>query len=330
MRFLSWKTLGLIVMLFCSWGSLSLAHAAKSEFRIGSASLGSAGYIQWEACSFIVNKYAPDLKVSALATAGTTENVYLLDQGKIDLANLSSIDVFAAAEGQAPFKNKIDVWQAFSWTQWSQPIVVLSDSALKTYGDLAGHQVSVIKKGSGANSMYRIILEEYGIYDKIKKHYLSWDESVTALLDGVIDASVTTFPGGKPVPAMLNLAARAKYRVLELDEEVMKRVRERNKGIVVSTLPKEAYEGLTKDILSPGYTGIAASSAKVSDDAIYAFCKALFENTDELHGITDVTLQTRLENATRWLLLEYPVHPGAARYFKERGVWRDELKIGVR
>ena len=308
----------------------SLSMADKKEFRIGSANLGSTGYIQWEGASFVVNKHSKDLNVSSLSTAGTTENVILLEQKKIELANLTSLEVFAASEGQSPFKNKVDIWQVFSWTMWCQPMVALADSNLKTYRDLANHNVSVIKKGSGANSMYRLILEEYGIYKDIKKHYLSWNDSVDALLDGMIDATAASYPGGKPVPVLLNLAARNPYKVLELDLEVMKRVTQRNKGVVVNMLPKEAYEGLTQDVPAPGFTGIAGSSSEVDDDTIYSFCKTLFEHVDELHEISDASHQTTLENATRWLLPDYPVHPGAARYFKEKGVWRDDLKVAKR
>ncbi len=305
-------------------------QAAFKDFRIGSANLGSTGYIQWESVSFVVNKHQQELLASSLSTAGTTENVILLDQGNIELANLTSLEVFAASEGKSPFKKKVDIWQVFSWTVWAQPMVALADSGIKDYRDLAGKSVSVLKRGSGANSMYQMVLEEYGIYDKLQKQYLSWDDSVTALIDGLIEASPSSFPGGVPVPAMLNLAAREEYVVLDLDLEVMKRVSERNKGVIVTTLPKTAYEGLEKDMPSPGFAGIAGSTKAVEDDVIYAFCKAVFENTDELHKITDVSLQTRLENATRWLLPEYPVHPGAARYFKEKGVWRDELKVAKR
>ena len=310
--------------------SPAMASAEKKEFRIGSANLGSTGYIQWESASFVVNKHAPALNVSALSTAGTTENAILLDKGKIELANLTSLEVFAASEGQSPFRKKMDIWQVFSWTSWSQPVVVPADSDLKTYRDLAGRNVSVIKKGSGANSMYRLILEEYGIYKDVKKHYLSWNDSVDAMLDGIIDATVASYPGGKPVPVFLNLAAREPYRVLELDLDVMKRVNARNKGIVVTTLPRSAYEGLSADIPSPGFTGIVGSTRNVDDETIYQFCKALFENVDELHEISDISHQTTLENATRWLLPDYPVHPGAARYFKEKGVWRDDLKVAQR
>ncbi len=306
------------------------AVAEKKMFRIGSASLGSSGYIHWEACAFLTNKYAPNLKASSMATGGSTEDVILLDDQKIELGHGTSLEVMAAWAGTKPFNRKIEIWQTFSWTAWNLPMVALADSNLKTYYDLKGKQVSLIKKGSGAEAMYRIILEEYGILEDIKKNYLGWRESMNALADKLIVATPGNFPGGKAHPIMIDLASRKPYRVLELDLEVMKRVNKRNGGIIVGMLPKTAYEGLEKDMATPSISGIGLSTSAVDDDTIYAFCKAVLEHTDELHSISKVSDATTLEDSTKWLLPGYPVHPGAVRFFKEKGVWRDDLMIGKR
>ena len=209
-------------------------------------------------------------------------------------------------------------------------MVTLAHSDLKTYYDLKGKSVSLTKKGAGTESLYQAVLEEYGIIKDIKKNYLSFEDSKNALVDGLIAAFPGNFPGGKPHPIMIDLAARAPYRVLELDLEVMKRVNNRNKGIVVVTLPKTAYERLTKDMPSPGFTGIGLSSATVDDDTIYSFCKAVLDHIDELRSISKVSDATTLQNAVNWLMPGYPVHPGAVRYFKERGIWKEGLVIGKR
>ena len=175
-----------------------------------------------------------------------------------------------------------------------------------------------MKKGSGAEHMFSLIMEEYGILGKLKKNYLNWSAGVDALVDGIIKACPGNFPGGKPNPGMLNLASRKPYRALELDLDVMKRVNAKNKGILTVTLPKEAYEGFKADVIAPGIAGCALSTAAVDDDVVYEFCKAVFENTDELYSISKVSDSTKLENAMKWLMPAYPVHPGAARYFKKK------------
>jgi TRAP transporter TAXI family solute receptor len=240
------------------------------------------------------------------------------------------LEVISAHEGIQPFKKKMQPWQVFSWSFFNHPMVALADSGLKTYYDLKGKPVSLIKKGSGAESMFQVVLEEYGILKDLKKNYLSFEDSKDALIDGLIVAFPGNFTGGKPNPIMIDLAARKPYKLLELDLEVMKRVNQRHKGIMVGMLPKAAYEGLTKDTAAPSYPGIGLSSAAVDDDTIYSFCKAVLEHTDEIHSISKVSYATTLENSTKWLVAGYPVHPGAVRYFKEKGVWRDDLVVGKR
>ncbi len=324
--------IGKIMWLFAFIGMLSpgVAIAEKKIFRIGSASLGSSGYIHWEACAFLANKHTPNLKASSLSTGGSTEDVMLLDQGKIELAHGTGLEIVSAWSGTKPFEKKMEPWQVFSWTVWSLPMVALADSGLNTYYDLKGKSVSLIKKGSGTEAMYRFIMEEYDILKDLKKNYLSFRESMNALVDGLIVAFPGNFPGGKAHPIMIDLASRKRYKVLDLDLEVMKRVNKRNKGIIVTILPKTAYEGLPKDMPSPGIAGIGLSSAAVDDDTIYSFCKAVLDHTDELHTISKVSDATTLENSTKWLMPGYPVHPGAVRYFKEKGIWRDDLIIGKR
>jgi len=326
------KRIAILMTILCAASLVFVpaGFAEKQLFRIGSASVGSSGYIHWEGCSFLANKYSQKLKASSLATGGSTESVYLIDEKKIEVGHGTGLEVVASMAGEKPFNKKYEIWQVFAWTNWAMPMVALADSPLKTYYDLKGKQVSMIKKGSGTESLYRIVMEEYGLYNDIKKNFLSFDESKDALVDGLIVAFPGNFPDGKPNPTMLDLAAQKPYKVLELDLEVMKKVNARNKGIVVTTLPKRAYEGLNKDMPSPGFVGVGLSSSHADDDSIYEFCKAVLDHIDELKTISKVSEGLTLQNAVNWLVAGYPVHPGAVRYFKEKGVWKDDLVIGKR
>jgi len=326
----TFKILSIFLIIFVLAAFSSVAKENKIKFVIGSASPGSTGYIHWEACAYLANKYSPNLESSSISTSGSTEDVILLDQGKIQLGHGTSLDIVSAWEGKSPFKNEMHPWQVLPWTYWAQPMVALAESDLETFYDLEGKSVSLIKKGSGTESMYRIILEEYGISDKIRKNYLSFNDSKNALIDGLIVAFPSNFSGGKEPPVLTELAQQKPYKLLKSDLEVMKRVNDRNKGILTFNLLKGSCEGLNEDILVPGMGGIGLSTADVSDEAIYEFVKAVLEHTDELHSISAVSSATTLEYAINGFMLGYPVHPGAAKFFKEKGLWREDLTIGER
>ena len=322
----------MISLLLLSSSMVFAGEGSKSEkelLRIGSSSLGSTAYIHFEACSFVVNKHSDKLKASSISTAGSSENIVLLDEGVIDLGTAGTLDVFAAYEGEK-WDKIIPVWQVCSYTYWPQPMIVLENSNLNSIDDLVGESVSLIKKGSGSEYMWSIILEEYGILDKVKKNYLGWSDSYDALVDNLIVACPGNYPGGKPNPAMERLATRKNYKALDIDLEILKKANKRNPGILISSLPKSAYKNFEKDIPCAGIAGVILSTEKVSDEKIYEFCKAVYENIDELHELSSVSGATTLDNATKWLMKEYPIHPGAAKYFKEKGVWNNELTIGER
>lgn len=317
----------ILVLFYLFLASCSVKeNRGKKIIRIGSASSGSSGYVHFEACAYLVNKYSDKVIASSMATSGSVENVVLLDQGKVDIGSASTLDVEAAWSGQINAKKRIPVLQVFSWTVWAIPLVVLEDSTVTSYPDLIGKKINIVKKGSGAEHLHRLILEEYGILQGVKVNYMPWQSGVDALIDGTIAATPGNFTAGNPSPLMLNLASRKKYRALAVKHEVMQRVINRNKGAISITLPRASYEGLNNEIQVPGFTGIAISMESVADDLVYEFTKAVLEHIDELHNISKVSETSTLENAVKWLMPEYPVHPGAVRFYKEKGVWRNELK----
>jgi TRAP transporter TAXI family solute receptor len=299
--------------------------ADKPIIRLGSASPGSSGYVQFEALSYLVNQYSDKYKASSVATAGSAENMELLKEKKIDFGSGDSLSVVTAWE-----QKNIPIWQVASWTYWSVPMVVRKDSGINTIADLKGKPVSLIKKGSGTEFAWGILFDEYGILGDIKKQFLSWGDSYDALADGLLSAAPGNFAAGKPNPAMERLGSRVDYKVLEIDPAIMKSAQKRNPGFLATTLPKTAYKGLEKDYTTIGWSGIILSTPSVDDEMVYELCKAMYEHVDELHQLSAVGGATTKGNAVKWLNPDYPVHPGAARFYKEIGVWDDSLKIGSR
>ena len=297
---------------------------AKETIKLGSASLGSSGYIQFEAMAFLINQYSNKYKASSMSTAGGKENIVLLDEQKIDFGSGDSMGIVYG------WSKNVPIWQVTSWTYWSLPMIVLADSGINRMEDLKGKPVSLIKKGSGAELGWGILLEEYGILNQIKKQFLSWGDSYDAVVDGIIVAAPGNYAGGKPNPAVQRLASRKDYRVLDIDMNIFKRAQKRNPGLLATVLPKSAYKGFKNDITTIGWSGIVMSTADVEDEMVYELCKAMYEHIDELHELSAVSGATSRENALKWLMPDYPVHPGAARYFIEQGLWNNDLKIGQR
>jgi len=320
---------GLILLLIPAM-FLSVNAQDKKIVRLAGGSLGGQAYSHFEALSFLINRYSDKLKASSMATAGGSENVLLLDQGTLDISSAVTIDIYEAWKGER-WNKEIPLLQVCSYTYLALPMITLADSGIETINDLkAGDQVAIGAVGSSTEYMWKMMIDEYGIYDDLRINNFGWADSYEALADGLILAAPAIFISGKPTPPLIKLATRKDYKVLSIDQEKANRIRKLNPGILVVTLPKDAYEGLKEDVPTLGFYGVIVSTADVDDDTMYEFCKIIFGHTEELVEISSTSFYATLENAVKGLLPEYPVHPGAAKFFKEKGVWDDNLRVGKR
>ena len=133
----------------------------------------------------------------------------MIDEKKIEVGHGTGLEVVASWAGEKPFNKKYEIWQVFAWTNWAMPMVALADSPLKTYYDLKGKQVSMIKKGSGT---FRVVVpNRYGGIWHIRRYQkeLSLFLMGPKMLWWTVSSSLFqgTFPDGKPNPAMIDLAA---------------------------------------------------------------------------------------------------------------------------
>jgi len=294
----------------------------------GSASLGSRGYVAIEAFSSTVNRLT-DLQNSSISTAGGAENMALLSQGEIHLGQAMSSDLSNAYNGNAPYNEKIEFAQLFSYTSATLPIVTLMDSDIKTVEDLKGKRLQVGPASGGAVPVMRAVLEAYGILDEVEFVYQSWADAPDTLRLGQVDASAVWHTAGKIAhTGFQKLALTNEFRLLDMDIDVLKKVSEKNAGIVTGTTYKETFDFYTKDVNSPALSAIVMCNPKLDEETIYKIVKTIFDNEEEVISIDEQSLYGfGLETALEYVVPTYPIHPGAARYYKEAGVWRNNLVI---
>jgi len=298
------------------------------DYVWGSASLGSRGYVVIEALVSTANK-TTSMKNSSVSTAGGMENLALLSQGEVQFGQAQSSDMYFAANALEPFKEKIDFAQVLAYGDSSLPIVVLENSPIKTVEDLRGKRLLVGPAGGAAVPIMRAVLEEYGIADEVEFVYLSWTEGPEAFKMGQVDASAAWHSDGVVAhKGFQQVAITNKFRVLEMDRQVLERVAAKNDGISVGMVYKEAFEFYEKDQVAPGVTVGLVCDPSLSEDLIYELTKALLDNAEDVRAIAPEELgQFGLDFALKGLVKGYPIHPGAAKYYQEKGVWTDEYVI---
>ena len=307
-----------------SLGGFRPVLAQSAPLRWGSASLGSTGYVIIEALASTVARKS-DLKGSAVSTSGAVENMALIGRNEIDLAQTTSLEWQSASRGEAPFKQSIKPVQLLSYGIWDQPLVVRADSGIKTIADLAGKRICTGPAGGAATMLWRLLLTKAGLMDKVRPSYGSWRETHEGMKAGAFDAIATILLNGKPASIMTELEATVKVRPVAFSADLIKEVQSEQPGALANTLTPTNWPALESEALSPAMSGILGSRPEVDDATGYTIVKTIYENAEDIRKISTELAMVDIKQATRFLLPGFPVNGGAAKYFKERGVWRDEL-----
>ncbi|MEZ5850671.1 MAG: TAXI family TRAP transporter solute-binding subunit [Hyphomicrobiaceae bacterium] len=307
---------------------LTDALAQAKIYKWGSSSLGSTGYQIIAVLAATAGKHTKEQHTS-LATAGGSENMALLREKQIDFGQTTSTDWEPAIKGQGKFKDKpVPAVQMFAYTVWQCTPIVRADSPIKTLADLKGKRVMPATAGGATRGLFDALFKAAGIHDQVKFTFGSWSETYDALASGAVDCIPSLLTVGNPSGTMKKLETTHKVRVLPLDEALIKKAQALNSGVLSAVIQPKTWPSLAQPTLMLSFGGIAATRADASKELVYNVTKSVFENIGEVHKAGGIALRD-LDPAfaTRYLLPAYPVHAGAAQYFKEKGVWRDDLKI---
>jgi uncharacterized protein len=299
---------------------------AQAPVLFGSASLGSTGYVIIETISAIVNKHS-DLRTSSMSTSGGAENLQLIGQDMIDFGQSASTDYDAAMKGQGRFREPIKVQQSFAYTAWATVPMVRADSGIKTARDLAGKRISPSTAGGSTRRTWEMMTEFLGVRDQISWTYGSWREIYDAFRSGSLDCVPAILAGGRPSPLLQELMVSVELRALGWPNDAITHANKVNPGITYYEAVPELWDVVSEPTPCTASIGLLATHPRVTDEVGYAVTKAVFDNAAEARKVSMELQNIDPEYAVRYMMPFIPVNPGAAQYFKEIGVWRDDLTI---
>ncbi|PIW27954.1 MAG: hypothetical protein COW30_08860 [Rhodospirillales bacterium CG15_BIG_FIL_POST_REV_8_21_14_020_66_15] len=200
--------------------------------------------------------------------------------------------------------------------------VVPAKSDIKSYADLKNKNLSPGKLKWSGYAAAQLIFGKYGFsVDDVKKnggtvHHVGYSDSVSLMKDGHIDAY--TALTSVPQASLLDLEFSPGVRFLPVDEKILAGVLKENPGYIKITMTKDDYKSIDKPVPILGAVTIMVINKDVPDDVAYKITKALWEHHGDLVQVKDVWKSVKLENALLGAAL--PVHPGAKKYYDEKGV----------
>ena len=254
--------------------------------------------------------------VTAIVGKGSKANIELMDVGDAQLGLVQSDVMSYAYEGTNLFaeKGKINSFSTVAALYMEQVQIVTLDPNIKSVADLKGKTVSVGESGSGVYFNAIDVLAAYDLtLDDIKPTYQSFGDSTEALQDGKIDAGFIV--AGAPTNAITSLATTRDVYLVELDDVHIEKLKAASPYYSKNVIPASAY-GLEKDATTVAVGAVIVARNDVKDDDVYNVVSGIFESVDTLAH--DKKNELSLDFAAS--VTSVPYHPGAAKYFAEKGL----------
>lgn len=294
------------------------APAKTTQLLLATGGTAGTYYPLGGAMAQIFNTKAPGVNVTAQSTGAAVENVRLIQKKEVELAIVQTDIMDYAFKGEEIFKEKSPDLRAIAilYPEIIQ-IVAPGDSPIKSVADFKGKKISVGAPGSGNEANARQILEAYQMdYKMITPNYLSYAETAERYKDKQIDAFL--FTTGAPNSAIQELATQHNIKMISIADDVAANLIKKYPFFATVTIPPNTYKGITEPIKTVAVQAALIANKDVSEEVIYNITKALFENQAALAQAHAKGKELSLENATKGISI--PLHPGAAKYYKEKGV----------
>ena len=305
--------------------AFSVPAAAQDRVFFGIATGGTGGTyypLGGMLAQLISNKVTlGGKKLSATAeTAGASvANAQLLARKDIESAFVAADILDAAYNGKGQFEGKaVKNLRALGALYPEQvQLVTLANANVQRFRDLKGKSVSSGSPGSGQWQLLGDLLEAHGMTRKdIGEDLSSFTQSVDKIKDGNLTASLIT--AGAPTSSIADLANAREIRIVPLTGPEIDALQKKQPYYASVQLPPNTYKGQTAPVTTLAVMAIWATHDGLSEQTAYEVTKALYENTETLGQVhpkgKEITLKTALQSVS------IPLHPGAERYYREKGV----------
>jgi TRAP transporter TAXI family solute receptor len=295
----------------------SSAFAAKTFLSIATGGTSGTYYPIGGAIAQAVSKGGV-IQATAETANASVANVNLIATREIEVAFVQNDITFWAYTGKMMFKTPFTNLRAVAalYPEHIQ-LITAKDSGVKVIDDLKGKRVGVGAPGSGTEGDVRAILQVAGLkYTDMRTEPLDFGATTSRFKDNQIDAGFVV--AGYPTASVMDLATTKDITLLSFTPEYMDKLTKEFPYFIKSSIPAGTYRGLGNNVTTPAVMAILITHDQIPEDVIYEFTKSMFTNIADIHAAhaqgKAITLKTALDGLT------VPLHPGAAKYFKEQGI----------
>src|ERR1700716_3514529 len=317
------RTAAVLAVTFSAGLALAgIVHAQQKTMSIGTGGTGGVYYPLGGAVANVLSKNLPNVQATAEVTGGSIDNLKLIGTGQSEMGFTMADAALDAMQGQDKFKGgKVPLQALLVVYPTRMHVVTVEGTGIETMADLKGKRVSTGSPGGATEVMAFRVIEAAGLdKDKdIKRERLGVAESVNAIKDRKIDAFF--WVGGLPTASVTDLAATPGVKIKMIDHANLVAAMNKKYGdlYVEDTIPKSTYSGMTADNKQATVMNILIAHENMSDQVAYNIVKAVFEHRSDLIAVHKEAENFKLE-LQKQAASPIPFHPGAVKYFTEKGV----------
>jgi TRAP transporter TAXI family solute receptor len=255
----------------------------------------------------------PDVKAEVVSEGGSSITSLLdLKNEKSDVSGTLADVAYLAYAGQLEeMTEPFDQLRGMAVIGFNTlHLLVGRDARVKTLRDLKGLHVSLGAPGSSTAHITLRMLQDFGIArGQILAERIPNNELVSRLSIGDVDAAFSGFT----VPSATAIAAlKGGARLVPIDDPVIEEMRTRYPYLKRTLIPPGTYPNQPEPIRTLGVDTLLVCRADLDDGLVYRLLDAYFATRPAMTP----------PNLDRAPATPIPLHPGAARYYRQRELSR--------
>ncbi|WP_304507340.1 TAXI family TRAP transporter solute-binding subunit [Anaerotignum sp.] len=300
-------------------GETNNASAGAQELTLGTGGTTGTYYAVGGTMATVLNNVMENVSLKVVSTGASKANILDVDEGISDIAIVQNDVMYYAYKGTDLFEadGAFDSFSAIAGI-YDETCQIIAAPGITSIADLKGKTINVGDAGSGVEFNATQILAAYGIdiNKDINKVNGSFGDAADSIKDGKIDAAFIT--AGAPTTAVVDLAISKDINLLTIDDEHAEALMAEYPFYTKTIIPGGTYSCVPDDVQTLSVRATLIAKNDLTEDTIYEFTKALFENKEALANSNAKFAELDSNAAVQGISV--PFHPGAEKYFKEIGV----------
>ena len=313
--------IGSAAFLTCALAIPTTAVAGKRMVFGGGPAGGTFQIVANSIQTYDPVKESKDYTVKAQSSAGSVENLRKVDSGKMQFGVVYSGHVYLGREGRLKNDtNKYENVLAVSYLYGAPAqLVAKKGSGIKSTKDLVGKKVGVGNAGSGAFANCELFFTHMGVWDKIERNAMGYNDAAAAFGNNQLDAFwlFTAFPSG----AVIMAAQTNDIELVDLGQDALDSgFYEKYPYFSKLKVPAGTYKGVDEDVPSFQDSALWVANADVPADVVYDLLSKIYTDEGLKYMVSQKKTFKEMSVDTGINGIVTPMHPGAEKFWKEKGL----------